>query len=267
MDKKNINKGDVAKATAGASSAAVGGALLLKALKTKKLTPKEEKEIIEGIVKSGKKPGEYLYQRAIKNQSLRRATKKAARNSAGSRGAGWFGSGEKIFSNNINNTMEIKRKVFSRLQDENGEERLYSTNEFELSYSEEGEKTFSAVNKGKEIIHTVGEKAGEGLVWIKTKAGEWVKVAEDSLKELGSKVADGTKKATDAVVSGTKKGAEKVAEGAKNVSGKVAAGAKAGAKWVAAHPYKAGAIGLGTAAVGTGAVLGAKQLKKNKENK
>lgn len=163
--------------------------------------------------------------------------------------------------------MEIRRKVFSLLQDENGEERYYSTNEFELSYSEEGEKTFSVVDKGKEVVHTVGEKAGKGLVWIKTKTGQWVKVAEKSLKELSGKVAEGTKKATDAVVSGAKEGAGKVSEGAKNVFGKVAAGAKAGAKWVAAHPYKTGAIGLGAAAVGTGAVLGAKQLKKNKENK
>jgi len=51
--------------------------------------------------------------------------------------------------------MEIRRKVFSRLQDENGEERLYSTNEFELSYSEEGEKMFSE----KEGMSTAGKVA------------------------------------------------------------------------------------------------------------
>ena len=40
--------------------------------------------------------------------------------------------------------MEIRRKVFSLLQDENGEERYYSTNEFEMSFDEEtGEKLFS----------------------------------------------------------------------------------------------------------------------------
>lgn len=46
--------------------------------------------------------------------------------------------------------MEIRRKVFSLLQDENGEERYYSTNEFELSYDEEtGEKMFSEKEMSK----------------------------------------------------------------------------------------------------------------------
>ncbi len=40
--------------------------------------------------------------------------------------------------------MEIRRKVFSLLQDENGEERYYSTTEFEMEFDEEtGEKMFS----------------------------------------------------------------------------------------------------------------------------
>ena len=40
--------------------------------------------------------------------------------------------------------MEIRRKVFSLLEDENGEERYYSTTEFELEFDEEtGEKLFS----------------------------------------------------------------------------------------------------------------------------
>ena len=40
--------------------------------------------------------------------------------------------------------MEIRRKVFSLLEDERGEERFYSTNEFELiPDQEENEKLFS----------------------------------------------------------------------------------------------------------------------------
>ena len=53
------------------------------------------------------------------------------------------------------NSMEIRRKVFSRLQDENGEERLYSTTEFEIFYDEDGEKMFSE----KEGMSTAGKVA------------------------------------------------------------------------------------------------------------
>ena len=59
--------------------------------------------------------------------------------------------------------MEIRRKVFSRLQDENGEERLYSTNEFELSYSEEGEKMFSAVGEAIKVSAEEIKGAAKGL--------------------------------------------------------------------------------------------------------
>lgn len=59
--------------------------------------------------------------------------------------------------------MEIRRKVFSRLQDENGEEKLYSTNEFELSYSEEGEKMFSAVGEAIKVSAEEIKGAAKGL--------------------------------------------------------------------------------------------------------
>ena len=59
--------------------------------------------------------------------------------------------------------MEIRRKVFSRLQDESGEERLYSTNEFELSYSEEGEKMFSAVGEAIKASAEEIKGAAKGL--------------------------------------------------------------------------------------------------------
>ena len=59
--------------------------------------------------------------------------------------------------------MEIRRKVFSRLQNESGEERLYSTNEFELSYSEEGEKMFSAVGEAIKVSAEEIKGAAKGL--------------------------------------------------------------------------------------------------------
>jgi ElaB/YqjD/DUF883 family membrane-anchored ribosome-binding protein len=176
--------------------------------------------------------------------------------------------------------MEIRRKVFSLLQDENGEERYYSTNEFEISYDEEtGEKMFSEVgNKVKEITKKVGDAAGKGFVWMKDKAGNWVKVAKSSIKEAAGKVAEGTKEvagkvadvaktAADKVAEGAKVAANKVAEGAKAGAGKVAEGAKAGAAWAKAHPKTAIGIGVGAAAASAGAAIGAKQLKAKKENK
>ena len=46
--------------------------------------------------------------------------------------------------------MEIRRKVFSLLEDENGEERYYSTTEFEMEFDEEtGEKMFSEKEEKK----------------------------------------------------------------------------------------------------------------------
>jgi hypothetical protein len=46
--------------------------------------------------------------------------------------------------------MEIRRRVFSLLEDENGEERYYSTTEFELEFDEEtGEKLFSEKDEKK----------------------------------------------------------------------------------------------------------------------
>ena len=65
--------------------------------------------------------------------------------------------------------MEIRRKVFSLLQDENGEERYYSTNEFELSYNEEtGEKMFSEkedkkMSTGAKVAAGVGGTAAVGV--------------------------------------------------------------------------------------------------------
>jgi hypothetical protein len=54
--------------------------------------------------------------------------------------------------------MEIRRKVFSLLEDENGEERYYSTTEFEMEFDEEtGEKMFSEKEEKKGM--SKGKKA------------------------------------------------------------------------------------------------------------
>ena len=49
--------------------------------------------------------------------------------------------------------MEIRRKVFSLLQDENGEERYYSTTKFKMEFDEEtGEKMFSEKEKEEKDV-------------------------------------------------------------------------------------------------------------------
>jgi len=58
--------------------------------------------------------------------------------------------------------MEIRRKVFSILEDENGEERIYSTSEIEMFYDEEtGEKMFAEAEDDKKGMST-GAKVGLG---------------------------------------------------------------------------------------------------------
>ena len=88
--------------------------------------------------------------------------------------------------------MEIRRKVYSLLQDENGEERYYSTNEFELSYDEEtGEKMFSEKQKNSDnnsaaSVGLAGAGVGGGL--IVSKAGK-KKITKDAKREI-EKISD-----------------------------------------------------------------------------
>ncbi len=171
--------------------------------------------------------------------------------------------------------MEIRRKVFSLLEDENGEERYYSTNEFEIEFDEEtGEKLFSEA-----------EGAKKGFVWVKDKFGNWVQVSKKAIgkaweatKEAGKKAIDATKETGKKAVEATKEAGKKVVEATKEVGKKAVdatkeAGKKAiekggdAVKWGKNHPVAATGIVAGTAAVGTGAVLGAKAIKKHKENK
>ena len=92
--------------------------------------------------------------------------------------------------------MEIRRKVFSRLQDENGEERLYSTTEFELSYSEDGEKMFSekedkkmstgakvAAGVGGAAVATIGALEIANLLKKKTLTSKERKLIKDWLAQ------------------------------------------------------------------------------------
>ena len=59
--------------------------------------------------------------------------------------------------------MEIRRKVFSLLEDENGEERYYSTTEFEIDLDEEtGEKLFSEKEKEEKKGMSKGGKIALG---------------------------------------------------------------------------------------------------------
>lgn len=63
-------------------------------------------------------------------------------------------------SNKDNSDMEVRRKVYSLLQDEFGEERYYSTNEFEMDYDwETGEKFFSEKSDEKKGMSKGGKIA------------------------------------------------------------------------------------------------------------
>lgn len=87
--------------------------------------------------------------------------------------------------------MEIRRKVFSRLQDGSGEEKLYSTTEFKLSYSEKGEKMFSTVGEAlkasaEEIKGAAKGLFGKGIKRIvaKTSKGKAVRYVDAKTGKL-----------------------------------------------------------------------------------
>ena len=197
--------------------------------------------------------------------------------------------------------MEIRRKVFSLLEDENGEERYYSTTEFEMDYDwETGEKYFSEKDdKGMSTAAKIGIGAGAALgtaglaygggkLMNKAMQKRYDKLANDAaaiekldksfLGKANKKVAKATgwvdKKAGQAW-GGVKNAAGAVGRGGKaawewtkDKSGKyIKAPAKQVWKWAKAHPKAAAGIGLGTAAVATGAGIGIHALKKKKSNK
>ena len=124
MKKDNSKAKSAATISAGTLGTIAGGAALYKALKTKKITPKEKEVIVEAIKeqqKPIKKTGEYIYRRAVKQREARKVARRIARNAAGSTGAGWFGGSARSFSE----SGEIRRKVFS-LEQLNDEDRLFS---------------------------------------------------------------------------------------------------------------------------------------------
>ena len=124
MKKDNSKAKSAAAISAGTLGTIAGGAALYKALKTKKITPKEKEVIVEAIKeqqKPIKKTGEYIYRRAVKQREARKVARRIARNAAGSTGAGWFGGSARSFSE----SGEIRRKVFS-LEQLNDEDRLFS---------------------------------------------------------------------------------------------------------------------------------------------
>ena len=143
------DKKDIAGLATGTAATVGGGALLFKSLKKKK-GKKAVEEVVE-VIKEKKGSGTPIGKGAS-----------AARSHLGNwSGGSWFSSelgnratrigsryARKFHSDIENNdeNMEIRRKVFSIAEDENGEERYYSTTEFSLydeSYDYDEEKLFS----------------------------------------------------------------------------------------------------------------------------
>ena len=164
--------------------------------------------------------------------------------------------------------MYIRRKVFSVLQDESGEERLFSTTEFmnEDSYLDEREFGIKEVAKGAaDKVVSAGKYVGGKAV----QGGKFV----------GNAVASGAKYVGSKVAAGGKYVGSKVAAGGKYVGGKAAAGGKvtadaakkaaaAVAKYAQEHPNaKLTAEITGGALAATGAAYGGYKLYDHIKNK
>jgi hypothetical protein len=164
--------------------------------------------------------------------------------------------------------MYIRRKVFSVLQDESGEERLFSTTEFmnEDSYLDEREFGIKEVAKGAaDKVVSAGKYVGGKAV----QGGKFV----------GNAVASGAKYVGSKVAAGGKYVGGKAAAGGKYVGGKAAAGGKvtadaakkaaaAVAKYAQEHPNaKLTAEITGGALAATGAAYGGYKLYDHIKNK
>ena len=164
--------------------------------------------------------------------------------------------------------MYIRRKVFSVLQDESGEERLFSTTEFmyEDSYLDEREFGIKEVAKGAaDKVVSAGKYVGGKAV----QGGKFV----------GNAVASGAKYVGSKVAAGGKYVGGKAAAGGKYVGGKAAAGGKvtadaakkaaaAVAKYAQEHPNaKLTAEITGGALAATGAAYGGYKLYNHIKNK
>jgi len=147
----NESKSDKAGLAAGAATTAGGGALLVHTLRKKGKGKKPVKEVVEVIEKTPKRGGTAI-------------VGKGRQHLGNWAGGGWMVEGtrdrvtrigskfaRKFHSEieNENENMEIRRKLFSVIEDENGEERYYSTTEFSLldeDYNYDDERLFSTGN-------------------------------------------------------------------------------------------------------------------------
>jgi hypothetical protein len=186
--------------------------------------------------------------------------------------------------------MYIRRKVFSVLQDESGEERLFSTTEFmnEDSYLDEREFGIKEVAKGAadKVVSAgkyVGGKAVQGGKFVGNAVASGAKYVGSKVaaggKYVGGKAVQGGKFVGNAVASGAKYVGSKVAAGGKYVGGKAAAGGKvtadaakkaaaAVAKYAQEHPNaKLTAEITGGALAATGAAYGGYKLYDHIKNK
>lgn len=135
--------------------------------------------------------------------------------------------------------MEIRRKVFSAID---GDEKLYSTTEFDMSYNEAGEKIFSKREDRREAKKAERKKwnTGEHVGSVLTKGGLTTAAVGGGTALVGGAaagVAALKQKERAAIISGT-----------------------------AAHlGAKAARIGLGVAAAGVATKAIAKAARKSKE--
>ena len=176
--------------------------------------------------------------------------------------------------------MEIRRKVFSLLEDESGEEKLFSTNEFELQ-EQKNEKLFSTGNEELDDILEEVYYSGisDGYEYAQKEFNQ-----NDSNKSTGEKIgkagmiAGGATAAagTGAYLYGRnliKKNIDhSIAQEAARYSGKGVSEAVAnGAKkfWKGTKVGRGGVIaglgGAGLAAIGAGTYLISRKKRKNKE--
>ena len=186
----NESKSDKAGLAAGAATTAGGGALLVHTLRKKGKKP--VKEVVEVVEKVTPKKGGT----AIVGKGRQHLGNWA--------GGGWMVEGtrdrvtrigskfaRKFHSEIENENMEIRRKLFSIIEDENGEERYYSTTEFSLldenDYGYDDEKLFSTGDS--ELDDLLEEVYYSGLEDGYDYAYEEREYAENEDKESSAGVA------------------------------------------------------------------------------
>lgn len=164
--------------------------------------------------------------------------------------------------------MYIRRKVFSLLQDENGEERYFSTTEFtdERLYSDEGIEMLNKMRKGAGLKEQV-----DRAEYMKSEAQNRAKEAAEKAKEAGQ--SERLSKAGRQGANLSRKGAgmEKIDSPAVETTKKVAGKAKDWAKKTygkgAQHRGRNIAITAAVPVVATGGVIVGKKIAKNRKAK